>query len=198
MSLFLSVFRLTPWSAGALWVHFSAWASKTHMRAWTRWGTFVYSRGCLWLVWTVQVPCLGFMGFLCEPRNISLFHSSIFLLQYSLFISSISKSLFPVSDVVPLRMPWIQQELDPGTLHTWWLYQNFCKIWILLFFFRVVFSQHMKSCSSWLNPSYYERPEEENIIHHFGAMHFSMSVAHILELQYNGFLYTTSVSTYVC
>ena len=108
---FLFVFRLTPWSAGALWVHFFAWASKTHVRACPRWGTTCYSRGCLCLTWTVQVPCLGF---LCKPRNISLFHSSIFLLQSSLFISFyIHKSLSshrccPLEDTLDPRGagPW--------------------------------------------------------------------------------------------
>ena len=72
------LFGLIPWSAGALWVHFSARASKTHSRRCPRWGIFRYSRGRLWPMWTVQVPCWGFIGFLRKPRNINLFLSSIF------------------------------------------------------------------------------------------------------------------------
>ena len=59
LSLFIFFFRLIPWSTGALWVHFSARASKTHPRGCPRRGTFHYSRGHLWPTWTVQVPCLG-------------------------------------------------------------------------------------------------------------------------------------------
>ena len=73
------LFGLIPWSAGALWVHFSARASKTHSRRCPRWGIFRYSRGRLWPMWTVQVPCWGFIGFLSKLKNISLFLSFIFL-----------------------------------------------------------------------------------------------------------------------
>ena len=55
---FSFVFRLIPRSTGAFWVHFPAWASKTHLRRCPRWGTFHYSRGRLWPMWTVQVSCL--------------------------------------------------------------------------------------------------------------------------------------------
>ena len=92
LSFLLFLFRLTPWSAGALWVHFSAWASKTHLRRCPRWGIFSNLRGHLWPTWTVQVPCWGFIGFLCKPRNISLFLSSIFLT--ATFILSFSHYLF--------------------------------------------------------------------------------------------------------
>ena len=147
----------------------------------------------------LREQCKSLVWAFCVNQGISASFTPLF--SYCNLPSSslsVSINLFLVADVVPLRMTWIQQGLDPGTLHTWSLYQNFCKIWILLFFFRAVFSESMKSCSSWLSPSYYERPEEENIIHHFGAMHFSQSVARILELQHKGFLSTTSVSTYVC
>ena len=69
----------SPWSAGALCVHFPAWASKTHSRRCLRWGTFRDSRGCLWPTWTEQVPCRGFISFLRKPRNISLFSLLYFL-----------------------------------------------------------------------------------------------------------------------
>ena len=78
---FLFLFRLIPWSTGALCVHFPAWASKTHSRRSLRWGTFSYSRGCLWPTWTEQVPCWGFIGFLHKTRNISLFSLLYFLIE---------------------------------------------------------------------------------------------------------------------
>ena len=37
---FLFLFRMIPWSTGALCIHFPAWASKTHSRRCLRWGTF--------------------------------------------------------------------------------------------------------------------------------------------------------------
>ena len=39
------LFRLIPWNTEALCVHFSAQASKTHMRGSPRWGTLRYSSG---------------------------------------------------------------------------------------------------------------------------------------------------------
>ena len=76
---FLFLFRLISWSAGALCIHFPAWASKTHSRRCLRCGTFCDSRGCLQPMWTEQVPCWGFIGFLRKPRNISLFSLLYFL-----------------------------------------------------------------------------------------------------------------------
>ena len=59
----------------------------------------------------------GFIGYLCKPRNISLFLSSIFLsatffLYLSLYLY-ISKSQSPTPST--LRLPWIQLGLDPGS-----------------------------------------------------------------------------------
>ena len=74
LSLF---FSLIPWSAEALWVHFPARASKTlsircsapspHQEG--TWGLHEQSKSRI----------RGFLGFLCKPRNISLFLSFTFL-----------------------------------------------------------------------------------------------------------------------
>ena len=74
LSLF---FRLIPWSAEALWVHFPARASKTLSRRCSvpsphregTWGLREQSKSCV----------RGFIGFLCKPGNISLFLSFTFL-----------------------------------------------------------------------------------------------------------------------
>ena len=101
LSCFLFLFRLIPWSAGALCVHFPAWASKTHSRRCLRWCTFSYLRGRLQTTWTEQVLCWGFISFLCKPRNISLFSLLCFL---NCKILSLSLSLFlSVTDAVLLR-----------------------------------------------------------------------------------------------
>ena len=113
---FLFLFRLIPWSAGALCVHFPAWASETHSRRCLRWGTFSDSRGCLQPTWTEQVPCWGFIGFLHKPRNISLFSLLYFLnckilsLSLSLFLS------FSPNAVLP-RESLVQPGLVPGKCH---------------------------------------------------------------------------------
>ena len=52
------LFRLIPWNTEALCVHFSAQASKTHMRGSPRWGTLRYSSGRHWPTWIEQVSCL--------------------------------------------------------------------------------------------------------------------------------------------
>ena len=112
---FLFLFRLILWSAGALCVHFPAWASKTHSRRCLRWGTFSYSRGCLLPTWTEQVPCWGFIGFLHKPRNISLF-SLLYFLNFK--ILSLSLSLFlSVADAVLPR-----EYLDPTGARPWYLW----------------------------------------------------------------------------
>ena len=110
---FLFLFRLIPWSAGAFCIHFPAWASKTHLRRCLRWGTFSDSRGHLQPTWTEQVPCWGFIGFLCKPRNISLFSLLYFL---NCKILSLSLSLFLSFLPTPSSWGnhWIQPGLDPG------------------------------------------------------------------------------------
>ena len=97
-SLLLSFFRLIPWNIEAPCVHLSAWVSKT----WTG------RRSVSSLPWeTGKAPVASvnranflsqsFIGFLCKPRNISLFLSSIFLsatfflyLSLNLFTDAIS------------------------------------------------------------------------------------------------------------
>ena len=91
---FLFLFRLIPWSAGALCVHFPAWASKTHSRRCPGWGTFSYSRGRLQPMWTEQVLCWGFIGFLRKPRNISLF-SLLYFLNCKILSLSLSPFIYP-------------------------------------------------------------------------------------------------------
>ena len=103
---FFFLFRLIPWSARALCIHFPAWASKTHSRRCLRWGTFRDSRGHLQPTWTEQVQCWGFIGFLHKPRNISLFSLLCFL---NCKILSLSLALFlSVTYAVLLR-----ESLDP-------------------------------------------------------------------------------------
>ena len=109
------------WSAGALCVHFPAWASKTHSRRCLRWGTFHDSRGRLQPTWTEQVPCWSFIGFLSKPRNISLFSLFYFLnckilsLSLSLFIYPFADSVLPRESLDPTRAgpqylsPWIKK-----------------------------------------------------------------------------------------
>ena len=52
------LFRLIPWNTEALYIHFSAQASKTPARGSPRQGTLRYSSGRLWPTWTEQVSCL--------------------------------------------------------------------------------------------------------------------------------------------
>ena len=114
-SLYL-LFRLIPWSGGALWVHFPAWASKTHLRRCPRWGTFSYSRGRLRPTWTEQVPCWGFIGFLHKPRNISLF-SLLYSLNWKYFLYLSIYLYISLASLSTLRIPWIQPGLDPSSFH---------------------------------------------------------------------------------
>ena len=110
LSFFLSLsptlfFRLIPWSTEALCVHFPAWASKTWMGRHsasslpreTRRVPTAYVNRASPLSW-------GFIGYLCKPRNISLFLSSIFLsatfflyLSLNLFADTVSLEGTPVS-----------------------------------------------------------------------------------------------------
>ena len=91
-------FRLIPWSTEALCIHFPAWASKTwtgrrsasSLPRETRRVPTAYVNKASPLSW-------DFIGFLCKPRNISLFLSSVFLsatfflyLSLNLFTDAIS------------------------------------------------------------------------------------------------------------
>ena len=68
-------FRLIPRSAEALWVHFPAWASKTLSR---RRSVPSPHRESAWGLREQNKPLVrDFIGFLCKPRNISLFLSPL-------------------------------------------------------------------------------------------------------------------------
>ena len=117
-------FRLTPWSTEALWVHFFAWASKTQ---WGRcsassphwegaWGLRERSKSCV----------RAFIGFLCKPRNISLFLAPLFFLFTFCFYfwprtTSYQSIIRPIHlscrrwHCSSWEFPWILLGLDPGT-----------------------------------------------------------------------------------
>ena len=90
-----SSFRTNNWSAGALWDHLFARASKTHSKRCLRWGTFHYLRG------QCKPGVTGFIGFLRKPIRSSL---------WSLLLAILS--LMPSSR----RNPYIQPGLDPSTI----------------------------------------------------------------------------------
>ena len=117
---FLFLFRLIPWSAGALCVHFPAWASKTHSRRCLRLGTFSYSRGHLRPPWTEQVLCWGFIGFLRKPRNISLF-SLLYFLNCKILSLSLSPFIYCLSFNCQCRPP----EGIPGSNWGWTLANSY-------------------------------------------------------------------------
>ena len=116
---FLFLFRLIPWSTGALCIHFPAWASKTHWRRCPGWGTFRDSRGCLQPTWTEQVPCWGFIGFLRKPRSIGL-SSLLYFLNCRIFSLSLSLFLSFLPTQSSRGNPWIQLGLDPSNSHPPW------------------------------------------------------------------------------
>ena len=93
LSLSFFLFRLIPWSAGALCIHFPAWASKTHSRRCLRWGTFSYLRGACSLCEQSKSHAGVLLAF-CVNQGISAsFLSSIFLTTkffpylFSIFLS---------------------------------------------------------------------------------------------------------------
>ena len=105
-SLLLSFFRLISWSTEAPCVHLSTWVSKT----WT--GRRSVSslpretgRAPVASVNRANSLSRGLIGFLCKPRNISLFLSSIFL----------STTFFPYLSLNHLPTPFLLQfPLDPA------------------------------------------------------------------------------------
>ena len=76
MSFFFSI-RLFLWSTEALWIHFSAQASKTLLRR--RCVPSPHREGAWGLHELSEPRARGFLGFLRKPRNISLFLSFTFL-----------------------------------------------------------------------------------------------------------------------
>ena len=106
LSLSLLFFRLIPWNMEAPCVHLSAQVSKT----WTGrrsasslpWGT---GKAPVASVNRANFLSRSFIGFICKPRNISLFLSSIFL----------STIFFPYLSLNQLLMPFfLQVPLDPA------------------------------------------------------------------------------------
>ena len=83
-----SFFRLISWSAEALWVHFFARASKTLSRR--RSVSSLHREGTCGLREQSKSCVRGFIGFLCEPRNISLFLSPLLSLSPTPFILRVS------------------------------------------------------------------------------------------------------------
>ena len=123
LSFFLPFFRLNSWSTEALWVHFFAWASKT--RSGRRSASSPHWEGT-WGLREQSKSCVrGFIGFLCKPRNISLFLSSLFFLLYFLIIQPQTIRFQSIIRSVPSLSwrhsswgyPWILLGLDPGSYH---------------------------------------------------------------------------------
>ena len=80
LSLF---FRLILWSAEAIWVHFPAQASKTLSRRFSE--PSPHWEGAWGLREQSKPRARDFIGFLCKPKNISLFLSP--LLSYRLWMT---------------------------------------------------------------------------------------------------------------
>ena len=103
LSLSLS-FRLIPWSAEALWVHFPARVSKTLSR---RCSVPSPHREGAWGLREQSKPCArGFIGFLRKPRNISLF-SLLYFLNCKILSLSLSLFLLIANAILP------RESLDP-------------------------------------------------------------------------------------
>ena len=125
MSFFLSLslssfFRLTPWNTEALWVHFFAQASKTQSRRHSV--SSPHREGAWGLREQNKSRLRGYIGFLCKPRNISLFLSSLFFLLYFLIIRPriirFQSIIRPVSSLS--LMPFILRvPLDPAGAGPW-------------------------------------------------------------------------------
>ena len=106
---FLFLFRLIPWSAGALCVHFPAWASKTHLRRCLRWGTFSYSRGACGLCEQSKSHAGALLAF-CINQGISAsFLSSVFLTAKFfpyLFLYSFNRQRHPPEGIPGSNRGW--------------------------------------------------------------------------------------------
>ena len=109
---FLFLFRLIPWSSGALCIHFPAWASKTHSRRCLRWAPSAIWEGACGLR-EQSKSCAGALLAFCVNQGISAsFLSSIFL------TAKFFPYLFLYFSQLPTPSswgnPWIQPGLDPG------------------------------------------------------------------------------------
>ena len=102
-SLLLSFFMLIPWSIEAPCVHLSAWVSKTWMGRRSA-SSLPRETGKAPVASVNRANFLSrsFIGFLCKPRNISLFLSSIFLSTIFFPYLSLNQSLMPFFLQVPL------------------------------------------------------------------------------------------------
>ena len=109
-------FRLIPWNAGALWVHFPAWASKNHSRMCARWAPSSIRESACGLCEQSKSLLWGFIGFLCKPRNISLF-SLLYSLNCKYFLYLCIYLYISLASLSTLRIPWIQPGLDPSSFH---------------------------------------------------------------------------------
>ena len=110
------LFRLIPWSMEAPSVLLSAWVSKTQ-RGRRSAPSLPQETGRAPVASVNRANFLSqsFIGFLCKPRNISLFLSSIFL----------SSTFFPHLSLNQSRMPfllWVS--LDPVGARPWQVITN--------------------------------------------------------------------------
>ena len=138
---FLFLFRLIPWSAGALCIHFPAWASKTNSRRCLRWGTFRNSRGHLRPTWTEQVPCWGFIGFLCKPRNISLF-SLLYFINWKILSLSLYLFIYSFTDAVLPRDSLHPTGAGPRYGSVWEIVNIDIRLSIINYYFSFMFNYH--------------------------------------------------------
>ena len=118
LSLSLSLFfRLIPWSAEALWVHFPARASKTLLR---RHSVPSTHREGTWGLCEQSKPCVrGFIGFLCKPRNISLFISPLLSYQSTLDHQVLVHERTSTAEDIWEMPSWMKHKLDsrsPGEI----------------------------------------------------------------------------------
>ena len=122
-SLTLSVpvsFRLIPWSAEALWVHFPAQASKTLSRRCS--APSPHREGAWGLREQSKPHARGFIGFLRKPRNISLFLSS--LLSYWLTPATRFRSIKGPQHSTNFKWKGILHFLPRKAIHNYKLLQR--------------------------------------------------------------------------
>ena len=125
-------FRLNPWSTEALWVHFFAWASKTRSERHSE--SSPHREGAWGLCEQSKSRVRGFTGFLCKPRNFSLFLSLLFFLFsfYFYFWPQTTRSqsiIRPVSSLLPTlfirRVPLDPAGAGPRQSLTQWTWLHY-------------------------------------------------------------------------
>ena len=109
---FLFLFRLIPWSAGALCIHFPAWASKTHSRRCLRGAPSAIQEGSCGLHEQSKSRAGALVAFCINQGLSASFLSSIFLTAkfFPYLFLYFSESLTPSF----WGNPWIQPGLDSG------------------------------------------------------------------------------------